>query len=246
MALRQRGPAAGWGRQEASRPDRGLIANRQFPLDILMLHSYIVALGGQDDARHSDSGQYLQAVTDRSQFPSRTPRHASSIACWTSTTTMWRPGQGPVVGAFLSHLFGARRLSRLQQPRAERPFQQTRRLTWDTHESSRQASVARKRRTGTTLWLSPIALRSGSSKSVDAVRSASLSNVVSGRRADSGFHYSAEGNFSIQNVDANLAWRDSLHLAHHLRLPVEVVFQWRHKQGASNPGLTGTLAWSPE
>jgi hypothetical protein len=83
-------------------------------------------------------------------------------------------------------------------------------------------------------------------KSVDAVRSASLSNVVSGRREDSGFHYSAEGNFSIQNVDANVAWRNVLHLAHHLRLPVEVMFQWRHKQGASNPGVTGTLAWRPE
>jgi len=83
-------------------------------------------------------------------------------------------------------------------------------------------------------------------KSVDALRKASLSNVAGGRREDSGFHYSADGDFSIQNVDANLAWRNALHLARQLGLPLEAVFQWRHKEGAAHPGVTGALSWRPK
>lgn len=83
-------------------------------------------------------------------------------------------------------------------------------------------------------------------KSVDAVRTATLSNIATGRREDRGFHHYSDGNFSIQNVDANLAWRNAVHLARHLKVPLDVTFQWRHKQGASHPGVTAVLSWRPE
>lgn len=42
------------------------------------------------------------------------------------------------------------------------------------------------------------------------------SNIANGRRADRGFHYLSDINISIQNVDANLAWRNTLSLARRL------------------------------
>ncbi len=82
-------------------------------------------------------------------------------------------------------------------------------------------------------------------KSVDALRSATLANVVTGRRADSGFHFQQDMNVSIQNVDANHAWRNSLHLARRLGTTIRVALEWRSKKGAARPGEQGTLEWTP-
>jgi hypothetical protein len=52
-------------------------------------------------------------------------------------------------------------------------------------------------------------------------------------------------NISIQNVDANLAWRNALNLARRLSVSISVTFEWRHKSGAAHPGKQGSLVWSP-
>ena len=80
-------------------------------------------------------------------------------------------------------------------------------------------------------------------KSFHAVRSASLSNIVEGVRTDSGFHFLADANLSIQNVDANKAWQNSLHLAKKLAVEINAVFEWAEKEGAAHPGKQGQLYW---
>lgn len=79
-------------------------------------------------------------------------------------------------------------------------------------------------------------------KSFEALRSATQSNIAVGRKSDRGFHYLADINVSIQNVDANLAWRNILKLARKLRLPLRVEFEWRHSEGAAHPGQQGQLS----
>jgi hypothetical protein len=81
--------------------------------------------------------------------------------------------------------------------------------------------------------------------SFDELRSVSLSKIASGRRSDSGYHPVADLNLSVQNVDSNLAWRNTVNLAQRLRVPVEVEFEWRQAEGAANPGRRGSMAWAP-
>lgn len=81
--------------------------------------------------------------------------------------------------------------------------------------------------------------------SFDALRSATTSNIVKGRRNDSGFHYDPEATISIQNVEANLAWRNTLNLARHLNMAVSVDIEWFEKDSAAHPGKKGRLAWVP-
>lgn len=82
-------------------------------------------------------------------------------------------------------------------------------------------------------------------KSFDAVRSATQSSIAPGRRSDRGFHYLPDVNLSIQNVDANLAWRNALNLARRLGVSIRVEFEWRHNEGAAQPGQRGSVSWAP-
>ncbi|RLE48733.1 MAG: hypothetical protein DRJ18_01335 [Candidatus Methanomethylicota archaeon] len=82
--------------------------------------------------------------------------------------------------------------------------------------------------------------------SVEELCGVSISNIARGRRTDSGFHYFPDIDISIQNVDANAAWRNTLHLARKLDIPVRVVFEWRNKDRAANPGKKGVLEWKPK
>jgi hypothetical protein len=50
-------------------------------------------------------------------------------------------------------------------------------------------------------------------------------------------------NISIQNVDADLAWRYTFALAQKLQVQVAVEFEWRLKPGAAQPGERGALSW---
>lgn len=81
--------------------------------------------------------------------------------------------------------------------------------------------------------------------SLEALIKLTLSNVVKGENNTSGFHYLPEVNISVQGVDANHAWRNTLHLAKNLKVPVEVYFEWRDKEGAAYPGEKGKLVWMP-
>jgi hypothetical protein len=76
---------------------------------------------------------------------------------------------------------------------------------------------------------------------LDAIRRMTLTNICSGERTDRGFVYLADIGLSIQNVDASNAWKQTLHLAEQLNLPVRVNFEWREKEGAARPGETGSL-----
>jgi hypothetical protein len=83
-------------------------------------------------------------------------------------------------------------------------------------------------------------------KSYDALRDATQSHIVRGKKTDSGFHYLPDIDASIQGIDADLAWRNTLHLARRLKVPVRVEFEWRDKPGAAYPGKHGVLEWVPK
>lgn len=81
--------------------------------------------------------------------------------------------------------------------------------------------------------------------SFDALRSASSANLRNGRYEQDGYRYVPDGDFSIQGVDANHAWDHSLELARRLHIPVEVMVEWRDKEGAALPGKRGVMKWTP-
>lgn len=81
--------------------------------------------------------------------------------------------------------------------------------------------------------------------SVDRLINLTLSNVVKGENNTSGFNYLPETNISVQGVDANLAWRNTLHLAKNLEVPIEIYFEWRDKEGAAYRGEKAKLTWLP-
>lgn len=78
--------------------------------------------------------------------------------------------------------------------------------------------------------------------SFETLRSSTQSNVVKGRRTDSGFHYVADLNISIQYAEANRAWPNTLHLARKLGVPVSVHFEWREKDnGHARKGVLASM-----
>jgi hypothetical protein len=79
--------------------------------------------------------------------------------------------------------------------------------------------------------------------SFDALRAVSRSNITSGRRKDRGFQFVADSNISIQNVDANSAWRNTKWLAEQIKAPVRVEFEWRAK--GAHAGKRATVSWTP-
>jgi len=86
---------------------------------------------------------------------------------------------------------------------------------------------------------------SGRFKTYDALRAATKSNIVRGERTDSGFRFVPDLDVSIQGIDADIAWRNALHLAQQLNVSIRVEFEWRNKPGAAKPGKRGLLDWSP-
>lgn len=82
-------------------------------------------------------------------------------------------------------------------------------------------------------------------KTYDALRAATMSNIVRGKKTDSGFHYLSDIDVSVQGIDADLAWRNADHLARKLAVPVRVEFEWRDKPQAAHPGKRGLLEFIP-
>ena len=89
-----------------------------------------------------------------------------------------------------------------------------------------------------------LALRQG--LSMDDLIKLTLSNVVKGEKNTCGFRYFPEANISVQSVDANTAWRNTLYLAKKLKVQVGVSFKWLDKKGAAYPGEKGQLFWMPK
>jgi hypothetical protein len=85
--------------------------------------------------------------------------------------------------------------------------------------------------------------------SIEALRNVTKSSFIIGRATSDdmkrGFRHVQGINISIQNVDAAHAWINTLRLAQHLRLEVEVEFEWKQKSDAAYPGRKGRLAWKP-
>ncbi|MCA9735501.1 hypothetical protein KC799_25410 [candidate division KSB1 bacterium] len=73
----------------------------------------------------------------------------------------------------------------------------------------------------------------------------SISNISKGQRRDKGFHFIPEIGISIQGENANDTWKRALHLAKKLNLEIEILFEWRVKAKAANPGKKGYLYWKP-
>ena len=86
----------------------------------------------------------------------------------------------------------------------------------------------------------------GSAGGPKALCRLSKSNATPGRQSDKGFHYLASIDVSVQNVDANMAWKNALHLAQTSQVSIQVQFEWRDKEAAAYPGQAGVLEWSPE
>jgi hypothetical protein len=81
--------------------------------------------------------------------------------------------------------------------------------------------------------------------SFDALRKATKSNIAIGRQNGRGFRHVPEIDISIQNVDAEHAWANTLRLARQLNLEVYVDFEWLDKKEAHYPGAKGHLIWRP-
>ena len=83
-------------------------------------------------------------------------------------------------------------------------------------------------------------------KSFKAVQAATRSNIVEGRKSDRGFRFYKDIDVSIQNSDANVAWRNALNLAKTIGIPITVTFEWRDKAGIVHRGAQGTMSWSAD
>lgn len=79
----------------------------------------------------------------------------------------------------------------------------------------------------------------------DKLRAVTTANIVKGSKSVDGYSPLSNLGFSIQGVAANDALRIALGIAKKLLLPLEVVFDWRDKEGALHPGETGRIAWNP-
>jgi hypothetical protein len=81
---------------------------------------------------------------------------------------------------------------------------------------------------------------------LEKVRSISRSNILHGHYRSAGFQHLKDLGISIQNVNANDAWRRALHIARKLNLPIHVEVEWKKHRGSALPDQRRTLAWRPE
>jgi hypothetical protein len=79
----------------------------------------------------------------------------------------------------------------------------------------------------------------------EALQQASKARMRVGRYEEDGYKFLEEAGFSIQGVDANLAWDHSMALARQCRIGLRAEFEWRDKEGAAHPGQRGLLEWAP-
>lgn len=71
-------------------------------------------------------------------------------------------------------------------------------------------------------------------------------HIEQGTVRDRGFHPLQGMGVSVRGIDANNAWDAALKLAKELRVPIEVSFSWRQRDGAAFPGEQRVLRWGPE
>ena len=74
----------------------------------------------------------------------------------------------------------------------------------------------------------------------------SAPHITQGRNTDKGFHSARNGQFSVQAVDANKAWKLAVDLARQLDIEIYAEFRWQQKPTAAYPGRVGSLSWIPQ
>lgn len=79
----------------------------------------------------------------------------------------------------------------------------------------------------------------------DALKKMSNSDIVMGSYNENGFRPVASIGISIQGDSPNKAWKNTLHIAKKLNVPVEILFEWEQKFTAARPGSRGILSWAP-
>lgn len=66
-------------------------------------------------------------------------------------------------------------------------------------------------------------------------------NAKSYKVEDKGYTFYPELGLSVQGQSAPDAWKESQRLANKYKIPVEVKFKWREKEGAQYPGKIGIM-----
>ena len=79
--------------------------------------------------------------------------------------------------------------------------------------------------------------------SPELLHKTSLSNTDRRNISERGFKHLEKAGISVQQIEANLAWRNAFHLFEKLDIPVDVHFEWHDKQEAAYPGKKGRLTW---
>lgn len=71
-------------------------------------------------------------------------------------------------------------------------------------------------------------------------------HIEQGTVGDRGFQPLESTGVSVRGLDANNAWDAALKIAKELRVPIEVSFSWRQRDGAAFPGESRVLRWRPD
>lgn len=67
-------------------------------------------------------------------------------------------------------------------------------------------------------------------------------NFMIGKKNNDGYRFYSDIGLSVQGQQANTAWKGAYHIARQLGISIEAEFQWRVKDGAAHPGVTGRLS----
>jgi hypothetical protein len=92
------------------------------------------------------------------------------------------------------------------------------------------------------LLVEAIRLAKAGARTDDELRRLVPVNFVLKRKEDEGYRFFADIGMSVQGQDANSAWKGAYHIAQQLGIDIEAEFQWRAKDRAAYPGVTGRLS----
>ena len=67
--------------------------------------------------------------------------------------------------------------------------------------------------------------------------------IREGQYEKEGYVYQERIGISIQGMNSNASWENSLLIARKLDVPIEVVFEWYNNPKAAHPGETRTISW---
>jgi hypothetical protein len=75
----------------------------------------------------------------------------------------------------------------------------------------------------------------------ESLRALMVVPTILGLKESQGFKFLADAGISVQGQDANAAWKQTMHLAGHLGLKLEVIWKWQLNEKASLPGQKGSF-----